>query len=649
MAGYSHNIYPCRYGRASRRSRTLLADYGHSGYLELPTSLTINGSTKTPTFVYYGEDADDTEWRAHVGEDLAIAGTGDAPVVDDYAPGIGDKRVAFRGGKKYARAASTLYDVGTDDIVCEMVFRMPTENLYAWAKDAESSRQYGVLCLSGATLYFGYSGLNCAVSATAGQWFHMLAVADKSGSMTLYRNGVQGGTTSISGVSASGDGGTFTIGAQLPTSATGSTLDIAYLAMWQGSAWLDTHLQADLAKERFHRICGIWPDLARGTEAPVLATRSTAGYIDKIDDSCSGRILVPVGVNWIRTVQRCSGDAQSGVLIEPARTNDFLYSEDMTQEDWVKTRAEISANAVTAPDGTTTAYGIIGGTANVTHYIGQSVGAADGQDLFSVWIKAGAQTWVHLQTSNVANGDAYFDLANGVVGTVGAGCEAGIQPWADDWYRCWISYASGVPEHDHNIIPAASDGADAYRGDGSTVDIYVWGAEHEKTTNDAPGSYVKTTTAAATYTADVLSYAGGDNLGGESNGKGTISLRKMSDPYGQGAVTTLATLNDGGSANDSIRLGIDADDKPTLTMTAGGVAQAAITGSTVMDDGVWHTLEASFQTDLVRLRVDGVIEGSDTSATIPDDLDRLTVGSNESGTGQPGVVISRLKIYSEAL
>lgn len=649
---YSHLMYPsCHGSRGGRRAQKFLMSGGQSGYAALPHDITINSVTKSPTYRYEAHNADATQWAATVGTDVPIHGaTGDLPVIDEYAPGLTDSRVGFQiSGKKYHLAGSTYGDVGTDDMVFEMVLKMPLVTQYMFAKtNVNSTNQYGVLCLNGTAIYWTYGGEIIGISVVPGQWIHLIAFVDKSGSMVIYRNAVQGAVFDVSLLTGSGDGGTFTIGSQT-AALTPQDGSLAYFSMWQGAGWLDTHLQEDVAKERFYRACGIWPEIAAGTAMPEIATRSTAAYLDRLDDD-GDRIIVPVGVNWLRVCERMSGGIEAaGVLLEGARTNGFTYSQDFENAAWDKTRAAISAAAKVAPDGTLTGAGVIGNTQSGTHYIGQSIGSAAGQDLFDVWLAPGAKTWARLVTSNVANGDAYFDLANCAVGTVGAGCTAGIEQWADGWCRCWIVYTSGVSAHNHDIVACVGDESDSYTGDDETIDIYVWGAQHEKSTRDAPASYVLTTTAAATYTADTLRYPASDNIGGADNGEGTMQISTIGQGYDHVDDYVLAQLNDGGSADNAITLGVDADDKATLTVVAGGVSQAAITSTTEIGDGSQHCVRASWTTDSVTLRVDGVVEGTDTSATIPTGLDRLQVGSDESGAKQPWSLVSCLRTWEDPL
>jgi hypothetical protein len=69
------------------------------------------------------------------------------------------------------------------------------------------------------------------------------------------------------------------------------------------------------------------------------------------------------------------------LLYSTARTNRLLQTEDLANAAWTKTRSTVTANATTAPDGTTTAERLVSdATAAQTHYTTQTVaGLADNQ------------------------------------------------------------------------------------------------------------------------------------------------------------------------------------------------------------------------------------------------------------------------------
>ncbi|KKL05837.1 hypothetical protein LCGC14_2602020, partial [marine sediment metagenome] len=101
-------------------------------------------------------------------------------------------------------------------------------------------------------------------------WYHAIIFVDRSGNAQWYLNGVASGSApSVTTVAE-----TLTVANTLMFGANGagaqpSSSGIAYLAMWLQDAWLDTHLQATVAQERFNRLIGIHPSKAEGTAIPT--------------------------------------------------------------------------------------------------------------------------------------------------------------------------------------------------------------------------------------------------------------------------------------------------------------------------------------------------------------------------------------------
>lgn len=180
--------------------------------------------------------------------------------------------------------------------------------------------------------------------------------------------------------------------------------------------------------------------------------------------------------------------APKGLLLEEARTNLLLRSDDFANASWSKTRSSITSNTVVAPDGTTTADKLVEDTtATSTHLVAQSVTLSINQTYtLSVFAKAGERGRIVLQTGSVANWVAEvqvgFDLTTGTLFTTGFGTSAGtITPVGNGWYRCSIvgTMKSTGTSGSLNIILCPNGTATySYTGDG-TSGAYIWGAQIE--------------------------------------------------------------------------------------------------------------------------------------------------------------------------
>ena len=149
----------------------------------------------------------------------------------------------------------------------------------------------------------------------------------------------------------------------------------------------------------------------------------------------------------------------------------------------------ITANSIASPDGQTTADLVVESTFTGTHVISQTFAAAAQEYSYSVYAKAKERTWIKLAFSTGAGGGAFFDLQNGVVGTVDSGYSATIEDVGDSWYRCKITATGTAATYYPAVYIASNSSTISYAGDG-TSGLYLWGAQ--LTTTSYPVDYVST-------------------------------------------------------------------------------------------------------------------------------------------------------------
>ena len=160
-------------------------------------------------------------------------------------------------------------------------------------------------------------------------------------------------------------------------------------------------------------------------------------------------------------------------LIEKGREN-VLVQSNQFDTTWVSNNVtETSGQA--DKDGGSTAWKLERSAAfgNLAQNKSQS-----GVQTFSVFAKAGTYDWVYLRYANaspVFYRGAFFDLSNGVVGTIDANViDAEIESVGDGWYRCSITYNQTISQL--IVYPVASDGG---QGDSGTGNIYIQSAQLE--------------------------------------------------------------------------------------------------------------------------------------------------------------------------
>jgi hypothetical protein len=245
--------------------------------------------------------------------------------------------------------------------------------------------------------------------------------------------------------------------------------------------------------------------VSRGTSATRV---NSAGLIE----------LMPINVPRLDyTLGGCPS-----ILVEPARTNLVLYSEEFDNAYWARSSTTITSNNTTAPDGTITADRLVlTGTNSTARVISRNVPITTVTTTvtFSTFVKYIDKQYLQLTfgsafSSNFAN----FDLINEQVvgGTYG---DAKIEPYPNGWYRISIT-STGSSTTTCTAFIWVIDSAGALRAADSTSTgtsaYWIWGAQLEDGSNAT--SYIPTTTAQILRTDDVISKTGITTLIGQTEG-----------------------------------------------------------------------------------------------------------------------------------
>lgn len=196
-----------------------------------------------------------------------------------------------------------------------------------------------------------------------------------------------------------------------------------------------------------------------------------------------------------------------GLLVEKGLYNLFLWSEDFTKTAWTKTNCSmidpytnniLITGTVRNPNGEwTTNFLREDGTASAGHGISQSLSGLSQNYTYtaSIFAKAKDRSWLRIDvTTTTATYNAWFDLANGRVGSVntsGAATDAywriAIEDCTYGWYRCKLYfYVRGGTTATVGFGLANANGNSTYSGN-STSGIYIWGAQFEYVGNWTPG------------------------------------------------------------------------------------------------------------------------------------------------------------------
>lgn len=349
------------------------------------------------------------------------------------------------------------------------------------------------------------------------------------------------------------------------------------------------------------RVTGTWV----GTETFHVWGQELKIYPVKDDNTLASYILTTTAARYAIPIEYNSSAVCQGALIEEARTNLALRSEEFDNASWSNLGLTITANAAVAPDGTTTADKFIIPNNTNQHILFQSVGTGGATDTMSAYFKAAGYNYAVLR-NDVGSGDVntYFNLSNGTVTSTGAGFTATISDVGGGWYRCSIT---GAIDGSNFAIGASVNGTSITTAGNDTDGIYAWGAQFEA--GSFPTSYIKTTTATVTRAAD------------------NITLPVASFPYSATAGYVLCKFNiiDTDQSENIWQLGGAADRFVTRNDAGNSRFYTVVSGATTGDVGTLgnlarftnHKMAVAWAANDFAGSTNGATVGTDVSGALP--------------------------------
>jgi hypothetical protein len=192
-----------------------------------------------------------------------------------------------------------------------------------------------------------------------------------------------------------------------------------------------------------------------------------------------------------------SGGASCGSLIlEPQRTNKIPNSEYLNAV--TKSNVTINTNSDISPEGVQNAHNVIANATNSDHLFFQSsMGGSTNANTQTIYAKANGYDWIHIRF-DIPTKRAFFNVANGTLGTADSGITHTIEDVGNGWYRCsatmtTTNYANAV------LALASADNTTNFLGDGTSgVLMYGWQSEEASYAT----SYIPTYGSSVTRSAD---------------------------------------------------------------------------------------------------------------------------------------------------
>jgi hypothetical protein len=302
-----------------------------------------------------------------------------------------------------------------------------------------------------------------------------------------------------------------------------------------------------------------------------------------------------------------------GLLVEEARTNLLLRSEEFDNASWAKSNITISANSVSAPNGTVTAdtltdsndgaaaaHSVITPTQSFTSGLAYTV---------SVYAQAGSLdgiAFIFPSAAFTSNLNARFNISTGTIQNLDSGLTGSITAVGGGWYRCSATATATATASNTVQIRTATASSSFYQGNG-TGTIFLWGAQLEA--GAFPTSYIPTTTAAATRNADVVSITGANFSSWYRQGTGSIFMKYIL----QNTTAAYSARFDNGSASDSVQFIANANG---ANINISSVAQYSRTSIPFAVNQI-RVQCLAYELDNVNSVFDGILGVNDSLATIP--------------------------------
>jgi hypothetical protein len=342
-----------------------------------------------------------------------------------------------------------------------------------------------------------------------------------------------------------------------------------------------------------------------------------------------------------------------GLLIEEQRVNLLTYSEQFDNAAWVKNNVTVTANAITAPDGSLTADKLVEGTAsNTTSTLTNTQVLTNVIHTVSCFAKAGEQSQICLSWwDGAVNRGRYFDLSAGTVGgELGSATTATITPVGNGWYRCMVTgvTASNAGSAAGYSIRTAVNGSINYTGNGASG-LYLFGAQLE--TGSFATSYIPTTGSQATRLSDSAQITGTDFSSWYRQDEGSFAVkfteRTGLNVAGQSYRHVLQSINPVNANQNSIFVGNDGAFN-AITFKDGGYT--SVLGG-YANSGNPSLMTYGYKTDNFAASKDGSTCSTDSLGAVPTDITELHIGSTSTKLSLDALNghISKLAYYPKRL
>lgn len=376
---------------------------------------------------------------------------------------------------------------------------------------------------------------------------------------------------------------------------------------------------------------------------PSFSRASTGTYFN------SSGVLTSAAINTPRFDHTYNGTSwvSRGLLVEEQRTNVVTNSADFTSGSWANVDVARLTSAGIAPDGTNTAVKMYPTSSTIMTRIYR--GAA--YSCISVFAKAAEKSIVYFYDLTGVN-VCWFNLSSGTIGTNNTGLTASMTNCSNGWFRCSLASSSstfsffqiGVSDSNGSLSSTAS----------GTNGILIWGAQGES--GSFPTSYIPTTSASSTRSADVCQITGSNfsSFWNASEGAVAVEFDRFA-PIGSSVTPGYVyprTFQFAGTSGNSIDYFGRHDTSPAkelITGTSSSVQQFAFEPTTSNNTALGiQKIALGFASNDAALSYQGASVLTDNTVVVPV-VTSLAIGSLAGSSNYLNGHIARLRYFNKRL
>jgi hypothetical protein len=334
-----------------------------------------------------------------------------------------------------------------------------------------------------------------------------------------------------------------------------------------------------------------------------------------------------------------------GFLVEEARTNSLLYSEDFSQSAWTDaapgSTVTVAANDTTAPDGSLTADRLTaatGGTNGMARQIRTLVASTTYTG--SLFVKASTSTQSRILLRDTSAGtnfaDATLTWSSGVPSVAGGATGTWtVTAFGNGWYRVAGTGATGAtasPGVTFSVFPDTAAGTNA---------IFAWGAQLEA--GAFATSYIPTIASTVTRSADIATISGSLFSQWYRQDEGAFVV-EGSRLFGGNSYAALAVARASGGITDRVDMGLGTGQGGSAgifrdDVIVGGVNQAALGDFAAFAANTPYKGALAYAVNNFASATSGANLATDTSGTVPT-VALLDIGNRNSGNQLNGHIRS---------